>query len=119
MKGARGRTEGCGFCETSTAKDRRVSDTWVYILCCSDGSYYTGRTENPNQRLEQHQMGEGSRWTRKRLPVELVYAQEFPSEEDAFRVERQIKGWTRSKKEALIAGDFELLKHLAKKPRFR
>jgi len=96
-----------------------MNNTWVYILRCADGSYYTGRTEDPNHRLEQHQAGEGSQWTQRRLPATLVYAQELPSEEDALRAEQQIKGWSRSKKEALIAGDFELLKWLAKKPRYR
>ena len=96
-----------------------MSYTWVYILRCSDGSYYTGRTEDPNRRLQQHQAGEGSQWTQRRLPVTLVYAQEFPTEEDALRAEQQIKGWSRAKKEALMAGDYDTLKWLSKKPLFR
>ena len=88
---------------------------WVYILRCSDASYYTGSTNNLELRLAQHTAGEGSQWTRSRLPVHLAFAQDFPSEHEAFLCERQIKGWSRAKKEALIAGDFELLRTLARR----
>ncbi len=74
---------------------------------------------NLEGRLAEHQAGQGSDWTRRRLPVELVFAQEMPDQNQAFFVERQIKKWTRAKKEALIAGDWDLLRWLAKKPRFR
>jgi putative endonuclease len=87
---------------------------WLYILKCADGSYYTGSTNNLALRLAQHQTGEGSAYTRNRLPVELVYAQEFPSEHEAFLCERQVKGWSRAKKEALIRGDFKALVGLSK-----
>ena len=80
---------------------------WLYILKCADGSYYIGSTNNLALRLAQHQIGEGSAYTRSRLPVELVYTQEFPSEYEAFLRERQVKGWSRAKKEALIHGDCE------------
>ena len=82
---------------------------WLYIVICADGSYYTGSTNNLALRLAQHQTGEGSVYTRSRLPVELVFTQEFPSEHEAFLRERQVKGWSRAKKEALIRGDFEAL----------
>ena len=82
---------------------------WLYILKCADGSYYTGSTNNLDLRRAQHQTGEGGAYTRGRLPVELVYSQEFPSEHEAFLRERQVKGWSRAKKEALIHGDFEAL----------
>ena len=87
---------------------------WLYILRCADGSYYTGSTNNLTLRVAQHQAGEGGVYTRHRLPVSLVYAQEFPSEHDAFLRERQVKGWSRAKKEALIRGDFESLVELSK-----
>ena len=87
---------------------------WVYILRCFDGSYYTGSTNNLELRLAQHAAGEGSQWTRSRLPIHLVFAQDFPSEYEAFLCERQIKGWSRAKKEALIRGDFEALVELSK-----
>ena len=92
---------------------------WVYILQCADGSYYTGHTTNLELRLAQHQIGEGSDWTRRRLPVKLVFSQEMPDKDQAFLVERQIKNWSRAKKEALIAGDWNMLQWLAKKPKFR
>jgi putative endonuclease len=84
------------------------------FLRCADGSYYTGSTNNLPLRLAEHQAGEGSAYTRCRLPVELVYSQEFPSEHEAFLRERQVKGWSRAKKEALIRGDFEALIKLSK-----
>ena len=92
---------------------------WVYILRCSDGSYYTGRTANLEKRLAEHQSGEGSNHTRHRLPVEVVFSQEMPDEHHALVAEMQIKKWTRAKKEALIAGKWDMLRWLAKKPKFR
>jgi len=87
---------------------------WLYILKCTDGSYYTGSTNNLPLRLAQHQAGEGCAYTCRRLPVKLVYSQDFPSEHQAFLRERQVKGWSRAKKEALIRGDFEALVELSK-----
>ena len=87
---------------------------WVYILRCSDASYYTGSTNNLELRLAQHTAGEGGQWTRSRLPVHLAFAEDFPSEHEAFLCERQIKGWSRAKKEALIRGDFDALVELSR-----
>ncbi len=78
---------------------------WVYILRCSDGSYYTGHTTNLPVRIGQHQAGSGSRYTRARLPVRLVFSREFPDAREAFRRERQVKAWRRKKKQALVRGD--------------
>ncbi len=86
---------------------------WVYILECADGSYYTGSTNNLELRLAQHQAGEGANHTKKRLPVKLVYCEEFQRIDDAFYREKQIQGWSREKKEALIKGMPENLKKLA------
>ena len=69
--------------------------------------------------MAEHQAGEGSDWTRRRLPVKIVFSQEMPDKEYAFLAERQIKNWSRAKKEALIAGNWDLLRWLAKKPKFR
>jgi predicted GIY-YIG superfamily endonuclease len=96
-----------------------MTKAWVYILKCADGSYYSGHTTNLKLRLAEHQSGEIDGWTKHRLPVELVFAQEMPDRDQAFLAERRIKGWSRAKKEALIAGDWEALRRLAKKPRFR
>lgn len=86
---------------------------YMYILKCADDSYYTGSTWSLKKRLAQHQCGEGARHTAKRLPVELVYFEEFARVEDAFRREKQVQGWGRRKKEALMAGDVNELKRLA------
>ena len=86
---------------------------FVYILKCNDGSYYTGHTDNIEVRLHAHQNKLYANYTSIRLPVELVFAQDFFSREAAFRAERKIKGWSRKKKEALIKGDWEEIVRLA------
>jgi putative endonuclease len=78
---------------------------YLYILLCSNGSYYTGSTINLDERLKQHQNGVGANFTRKHLPLTLVYIEEFPRIDDAFYREKQIQGWSRTKKTALINGD--------------
>ena len=85
----------------------------VYILQCSDGHYYTGCTSNLERRLWEHQTGQYPGYTSKRLPVVLKFFQRFARMDEAIRAEKQIKGWSRAKKEALIAGDFDLLHRLA------
>ena len=87
---------------------------FVYILECSDGSYYTGVTNNLERRLYEHQSGSHSGYTSVRLPAKLVFSQEFDDPMTAIRREKQIKGWSRVKKEALIKGDFDLLVELSK-----
>jgi putative endonuclease len=94
---------------------QRFSMAWMYILQCSDGSYYVGSTKNLDLRLSQHQSGKGSRYTSGRLPVQLVYCEEYERVSDAFYREQQVQGWTRRKREALINGNPELLPALAKK----
>lgn len=86
---------------------------FTYILHCSDGSYYTGSTDELEKRIAEHKYGEGCSWTRNRLPVELVWSQEFSSREEARTAEHQIKRWSRAKKEALIDGNFGMLRLLA------
>ncbi len=88
---------------------------YMYILECSDGSYYTGSTVNLKLRILQHQNGEGANHTKTRLPVKLVYFEEFSTVQEAFYREKQIQKWRREKKEALIAGNFEKLKELSRK----
>ena len=97
----------------------QMTGAWVYILRCADGSYYVGHTTDLALRLAEHQSGEGSDWTRHRLPVELVFQQEMADAHQALLVERQIKNWSRAKKEALMANDWDALRLLAKKPKFR
>jgi len=88
---------------------------YMYILKCSDGSYYTGSTNDLERRLWQHQNGEGALYTKNRLPVELVYYEEYERIDYAFYREKQVKDWSRKKKEALIEGKLEELPKLAKK----
>ncbi|MDE0856753.1 MAG: GIY-YIG nuclease family protein [Nevskia sp.] len=88
---------------------------WTYILRCSDGAYYTGHTDNLEQRIGQHQLGEIAGFTSTRRPVELVFSQEFNTREEALAAELQIKPWSRAKKEALIRRDWEALRLAAKK----
>lgn len=86
---------------------------FMYILECSDGSYYTGSTKDIELRFAQHQAGEGAKHTAKRLPVKLVYFEEFQRIDEAFYREKQVQGWSRKKKEALINGNPEKLNELA------
>ncbi|MFP4364995.1 MAG: GIY-YIG nuclease family protein, partial [Spirochaetia bacterium] len=85
----------------------------MYILKCSDGTYYTGSTNNLEYRLMEHLHGEGANYTKKRLPVELIFFEECCRISDAFQREKQIQGWSRRKKEALIRQFPEELKTLA------
>lgn len=87
---------------------------YMYILECSDGSYYTGSTNNLELRILQHQSGEGANHTKKRLPVKLLYFEEFDRIDTAFYREKQVQNWSRAKKEALMAGEVRLLHELAK-----
>jgi len=87
---------------------------FMYILQCSDGSYYTGSTNNLELRIQQHQMGEGANHTKKRLPVTLVYFEEFQRIDEAFMREKQVQKWGRRKKEALITGNSDMLPELAR-----
>jgi putative endonuclease len=86
---------------------------WMYILECADGSYYTGSTKHLKIRIQQHQSGNGANHTQKRLPVKLVYFEEFRRIDKAFEREIQVKGWSREKKEALIYGYPEKLHDLS------
>ena len=86
---------------------------FMYILLCADGSYYTGSTNNLESRLAQHQSGDGANHTKRRLPVQLLYFEEFDRVDEAFYREKQIQGWSRTKKEALIKGQSDELKKLA------
>ena len=85
----------------------------VYILRCADNSYYTGHTDNLEERIAKHHAGEIEGYTSTRLPVELLFSKEFPTREEALACERQIKGWSRKKKEALMRGDWVEVSRLA------
>ena len=86
----------------------------AYLLRCNDGSYYAGHTDDLDFRIAQHATGTIGGYTAKRLPVTLFWSDSFPTRDEAFQAERRIKGWSRAKKEALIAGDWELVSQLAR-----
>lgn len=87
---------------------------YIYILRCSNGQYYTGSTIDLDRRLAQHQQGEGANFTKKHLPVELVYYEEYQRIDEAFYREKQVQGWSRKKKEALINGNHQELPRLSR-----
>lgn len=92
---------------------------WVYIVRCSDGSYYTGHSDNLEKRLAEHNAGIGSDWTTRRRPVTLVWCESLPSRLEALEAERRIKAWSRAKKEGLIKGDWARVSHFARPPNER
>ena len=88
---------------------------FVYILRCRDGRYYVGSTRGSLEtRVNEHNAGTYGEFTKSRRPVAMVYSQEFDRITDAVAAERQLKGWSRGKKEALIQGDYERLRVLAR-----
>ena len=86
----------------------------MYILKCSDGSFYVGSTANLKNRVKKHNQGKGAAHTAKRRPVKLVYHEKFRNLHDAVKRERQVKRWSKAKKEALINGEIEILQKLSK-----
>jgi len=91
-----------------------VKPFFVYMLRCSDDSYYTGHTDDLDLRMAQHHHGELPGYTQARRPVRLVWSQETATRDEALAAERQLKGWSRAKKEALIAGDWTAISRLAR-----
>lgn len=88
----------------------------MYILECADGSFYVGSARDVHSRVEQHQLGLGAAYTRRpgRRPVRLAWATEFPNVGEAFQAEKQIQGWSRAKRIALIEGRLADLPALAR-----
>ncbi|QAY58850.1 GIY-YIG nuclease family protein [Microbacterium protaetiae] len=80
---------------------------FTYILRCADGTFYVGSTVDLSRRLEQHQQGLGSAYTRRRLPVELAWSNQFDRIDEAFGWEKRIQGWSHAKRQALIDGGFD------------
>ena len=87
---------------------------FVYILRCNDGSYYVGHTEDVPTRVQRHLDGTGAVWTTARRPVTLVFEEKHPTQAAAVARERQVKRWSRHKKEALISGKVTTLKALSR-----
>lgn len=97
----------------SKRDENLMKDYFVYILKCSDESYYTGITNNLEKRINEHQSGLIKGYTSSRLPVKLVFSEKFSDVNQAIRLEKQLKGWNRKKKEALINGNLDLLVKLS------
>ena len=87
---------------------------WAYMLHCNAGRFYVGHTDDLERRIGQHETGAIPGFTRNYLPVKLVWSAEFPTREEAKAAEKQIKGWSRAKKLALIRSDWEEISRLAK-----
>jgi putative endonuclease len=96
-----------------------VANAWVYMLRCADGSYYVGsaRGADLEKRLGEHRDGTFGGYTSHRRPVELVFSESFERIDEAVAAERRIKGWSRAKKEALIAGALDRLPELSRRGR--
>ena len=92
---------------------------WTYILRCCDGSYYVGSTTHLAARLFQHHQGKGAAYTARRRPVELVWSAEFDRRDEAHAFEKQVQGWGRAKREALIEGRYDDLRALARTSKSR
>lgn len=86
----------------------------TYMLRCANGQYYVGSTDNMALRMQEHETGlKGALFSKAHRPVTLVFTQEFATREEAYAREKQLKGWSRAKKEALIAGDYNTLHKLS------
>jgi predicted GIY-YIG superfamily endonuclease len=100
------------------SKDEREKTAWmafyVYMPKCADGSIYAGHTDNLEARLAAHQTGTFRGYTYRRRPVRLIFFQEAASRDEAFAMERRIKGWSRRKKLALARGDWDEIQRLAR-----
>lgn len=86
----------------------------MYILECADGTYYTGSTWHLEKRMQEHNEGLGARYTANRRPVKLLYIEEYERIDDAYKREKQVQGWSRKKKQALINGSSNRLPELSK-----
>src|SRR5437762_165884 len=94
---------------STTVRNEEIFMAWMYILQCSDGTYYVGSTKDLEYRLSEHQTGKGAKYTSRRLPVELIYSEEYERVVDANTREKQVQNWSRAKREALINGNEQSL----------
>ncbi len=87
---------------------------YLYILQCADDSLYIGHTDNPDERMRQHDAGKADAYTAKRHPLKLLHVEEFETRYEVLIIERKLKGWSRAKKLAYIAGDWDAVRQLAR-----
>ena len=103
--------EGLEKKRKASRRKKKAGDPWsLYILQCSDGSFYTGITNNLERRLKMHQSGKASRYTRTRGPVEMLYSEKCGDRSSALIRECEVKEWPRSKKAGLISGEKQVSK---------
>lgn len=94
--------------EKRSSREKKTTADWsLYILRCCDGSFYTGITNNMKRRFKMHQDGKASRYTRTRRPVEILYSETCGDRSQALIRECEVKEWPRTKKEALVSGEWE------------
>lgn len=86
----------------------------LYILECADGSFYIGHTDDLDRRMSQHDQGKGCIYTSTRRPLKLIHGEGFETRHEALTMERKLKGWSRAKKRAYMAGDWKAVGDLAK-----
>jgi len=110
-------THGSFTREGRPSRRASVMSGWFYILRLRSSHLYCGSTHNLKKRLKEHFDGRACRSTTFDPPVSLIHSEEFPAYKEAYRREQQVKRWTRAKKEALISGNFDQLKRLAKRRR--
>lgn len=96
-----------------------MQNFYVYILQCSDHSYYVGHTDNLEKRISEHMQGTYPGYVASRLPAHLVFQETFTSRDEALAAERQIKNWSRAKKEALISGGWERMTGICRSIKLR
>lgn len=87
---------------------------WLYIIECADKSFYIGHTDNLDERMRLHDLGIDGSYTASRRPLTLVHVQEFETRYETLAMERKLKGWSRAKKLAYIAGDWNEVHRLSK-----
>lgn len=75
---------------------------FVYVLLCSDGSFYTGSTNNLEKRFLEHKNGKGGRYTRSHQPIKIIYTEKLPTKSEALKKEAQLKSWSRAKKITIL-----------------
>ena len=97
----------------SLSKHKGFSTYYVYLIRCLDGSYYIGFTHNLQKRMQEHKGGYGSKHSSERGINDLLYYETFQSKTEALEREKQLKGWSRAKKEALMTGDKDQLRKLS------
>jgi putative endonuclease len=100
---------------TAVPAKRILMSFWVYLLRCADGSYYVGHTDDLEKRIAEHQRGDMAGYTATWRPVQLVHAESFTTREEALGAERQLKGWSRKKKEAWARGDWAEVSRLGER----